>query len=234
MKEHFSEKLESLRRQLIGMGAEVENQIRLAVEALVESDAAKARKVIEHDKVIDQMEIKNDEDAIELLATQQPVAGDLRLLVSSLKINADLERIGDHAVNIAEAAERMSRIRPFKPWIDIPYMAEIARGMLQEALDAFIRKDSELALAVCKRDDILDDKNKSIIRELLTYMAENPALISASIEIMSISKNLERVGDLATNIGEEAIYIAEGEVIKHNVQPNRGAEHATAPHPDRT
>lgn len=234
MKKHFSEKLESLRRQLIGMGAEVENQIRLAVEALVEADAPKARKVIDRDKVIDQMEIKNDEDAIDLLATQQPVASDLRLLVSALKINADLERIGDHAVNIAESAERMARFRPFKPWIDIPYMAEIARGMLREALDAFVRKDSELALAVCKRDDLLDDKNKSMIRELLTYMAENPALISACIEIMSISKNLERVGDLATNIGEEAIYIAEGEVIKHNIQPNRGAEHATAPHPDRT
>ena len=234
MKKHFSKKLESLRRQLIGMGAEVENQIRLAVEALVEADATKARKVIDRDKVIDQMEIKNDEDAIDLLATQQPVASDLRLLVSALKINADLERIGDHAVNIAESAERMARFRPFKPWIDIPYMAEIARGMLREALDAFVRKDSELALAVCKRDDLLDDKNKSMIRELLTYMAENPALISACIEIMSISKNLERVGDLATNIGEEAIYIAEGEVIKHNIQPNRGAEHATAPHPDRT
>ena len=217
MKEHFSEKLESLRRQLIGMGAEVENQIRLAVEALVEADAAKARKVIDRDKVIDQMEIKNDEDAIDLLATQQPVAGDLRLLVSALKINADLERIGDHAVNIAESAERLSRFRPFKPWIDIPHMAEIARGMLKESLDAFVRKDSALALDVCKRDDILDEKNKSIIRELLTYMVENPALISASIEIMSVSKNLERVGDLATNIGEEAIYIAEGEVIKHHM-----------------
>ena len=216
MKEHFSEKLESLRRQLIGMGAEVENQIRLAVEALVEADAAKARKVIERDKVIDQMEIRNDEDAIDLLATQQPVAGDLRLLVSALKINADLERIGDHAVNIAEGAERLSRFRPFKPWIDIPHMAEIARGMLKESLDAFVRKDSALALDVCKRDDILDEKNKSIIRELLTYMVENPALISASIEIMSVSKNLERVGDLATNIGEEAIYIAEGEMIKHH------------------
>jgi phosphate transport system protein len=98
-------------------------------------------------------------------------------------------------------------------------MAEIARGMLKESLDAFIRKDSALALDVCKRDDILDEKNKSIIRELLTYMAENPALISASIEIMSVSKNLERVGDLATNIGEEAIYIAEGEVIKHHMDP---------------
>ena len=106
--------------------------------------------------------------------------------------------------------------------------------MLQESLDAFVRRDSELALAVCKRDDLLDEKNKSIIRELLTYMAENPALISASIEIMSVSKNLERVGDLATNIGEEAIYIAEGEVIKHNLQPNRGAEAAAAPKPERS
>jgi phosphate transport system protein len=217
MKEHFSEKLESLRRQLIGMGAEVENQIRLAIEALVEADAAKARRVIDRDKVIDQMEIKNDEDAIDLLATQQPVAGDLRLLVSALKINADLERIADHAVNIAESAERLSRFRPFKPWIDIPHMAEIARGMLKESLDAFVRKDSALALEVCKRDDLLDEKNKSLIRELLTYMAENPALIRASIEIMSVSKNLERVGDLATNIGEEAIYIAEGEMIKHHM-----------------
>src|SRR5262249_17426178 len=144
MKEHFGEQLENLRRQLIGMGAEVENQIRLAVEALVEADAVKARKVIERDHAVDQMEIKNEEDAIDLLATQPPVAGDLRLLVASLKINSDLERIGDHAVNIAEGAERMSRYRPFKPWIDIPHMAEIARGMLQQCLDSFVRRDTDL------------------------------------------------------------------------------------------
>jgi phosphate transport system protein len=219
MKEHFSERLETLRRQLIAMGAQAESQIASAIEALVEGDAAKARAVIEGDKAIDQLEVRIDEGAIDLLATQQPVAGDLRLLVSALKINADLERIGDHAVNIAEAAERMSKMRPFKPWIDIPYMAEIARGMLQDSLDAFVRRDAALALAVCKRDDLLDEKNKSIIRELLTYMAENPALITACLEIIGISKNLERVGDLATNIGEETIYIAEGEIIKHHMGP---------------
>jgi phosphate transport system protein len=217
MKEHFSERLETLRRQLISMGAQAESQIASAIEALVEGDAAKARAVIERDKAIDQLEVKIDEGAIDLLATQQPVAGDLRLLVSALKINADLERIGDHAVNIAEAAERMSKMRPFKAWIDIPYMAEVARGMLQDSLDAFVRRDAALALAVCKRDDLLDEKNKSIIRELLTYMAENPALITACLEIIGISKNLERVGDLATNIGEETIYIAEGEIIKHHM-----------------
>jgi phosphate transport system protein len=219
MKEHFSERLETLRRQLIAMGAQAESQIASAIEALVEGDAAKARFVIEGDKAIDLLEVKIDEGAIDLLATQQPVAGDLRLLVSALKINADLERIGDHAVNIAEAAERMSKMRPFKPWIDIPYMAEIARGMLQDSLDAFVRRDAALALAVCKRDDLLDEKNKSIIRELLTYMAENPALITACLEIIGISKNLERVGDLATNIGEETIYIAQGEIIKHHMGP---------------
>jgi phosphate transport system protein len=223
MKEHFGELLENLRRQLIGMGAEVENQIRLAVEALVDGDANKARQVIDRDHAVDQMEIRNEEDAIHLLATQQPVAGDLRLLVAALKINADLERIGDHAVNIAEGAERMSRFRPFKAWIDIPYMAEIARGMLQQSLDSFVRRDAELALEVCKRDDVLDDKNKSIIRELLTYMAENPMLISACIEIMSVSKNLERVGDLSTNIAEETIYVAEGANIKHSLGPKAEA-----------
>jgi phosphate transport system protein len=217
MKEHFSERLESLRRQLITMGAKAESQIAKAIEALVDGDAAKARAVIEGDKEIDQLEIRIDEDAVDLLATQQPVAGDLRLLVSALKINADLERIGDHAVNIAEAAERMAEKRPFKPWIDIPYMAEIARGMLQDSLDAFVRRDAALALAVCKRDDLLDEKNKSIIRELLTYMAENPALITACLEIIGVSKNLERVGDLATNIGEETIYIAQGDIIRHNM-----------------
>ncbi len=219
MKEHFSERLETLRRQLIAMGAQAESQIASAIEALVSGDAGRARAVIAGDKVIDQMEVRIDEDAIDLLATQQPVAGDLRLLVSALKINADLERIGDHAVNIAEAAERMANTRPFKPWVDIPYMAEIARGMLQDSLDAFVRRDADLALAVCKRDDILDERNKSIIRELLTYMAENPSLITACLEIIGVSKNLERVGDLATNIGEETIYIAQGDIIKHHMGP---------------
>lgn len=215
MKEHYTEKLESLRRQLIGMGAEVESQIRRAIEALVTADADEARRVIEGDHRIDEMEVKNEEDAIHLLATQQPVAGDLRLLVAALKINAGLERIGDHAVNIAEAAERLAPARPFKPWVDIPHMAEVAREMLRDALDAFVRRDPDLARKVCERDDVLDAKNRSLIRELLTYMAENPALISKSIEILTVSKNLERVGDLATNIAEEAIYLARGAVIKH-------------------
>jgi phosphate transport system protein len=221
MKEHFAELLEHLRRQLIEMGAEVESQIRSAIEALLAGDAEKARAVCERDSIVDDFEVRNEEAVIHLLATQQPVAGDLRLLVAATRINADLERIGDHAVNIAESAGRLAGTRPFKPWVDIPHMAEVARGMLRDALDAFVRRDPVLAKDVLVRDDIVDHKNLSLIRELLTYMAENPALISRSIEIMSISKNLERVADLSTNIAEETIFIAEGLVIKHQ-GPQRG------------
>jgi phosphate transport system protein len=215
MKEHFSELLEQLRRQIIGMGAEVESQIRVAVEALVEGDAGKARGVCERDPVVNDFELRNEAAVIHLLATQQPVAGDLRLLVAAIRINADLERIGDHAVNIAQAAGRLAAVKPFKPWVDIPHMAEVVRGMLRDALDALVRRDPILAKSVLVRDDVVDAKNLSLIRELLTYMAENPSLIGRSIEIMSISKNLERVADLATNIAEETIFIAEGTSIKH-------------------
>ena len=147
------------------------------------------------------------------------LAVDLRLIVAALRINSDLERIADHAVNIAECAERMSTKRPFKPWVDVPMMADTAREMLKDSLDAFVRRDTALALEVCERDDILDERNKGLIRELLTYMAENPALISYCIEIMSVSKNLERVGDLATNICEGTIYFVQGRVIKHSLGP---------------
>ena len=225
MKEHFSELLEQLRRQLIGMGAEVESQIRVAVEALVEGDAGKARGVCERDPVVNDLEVRNEAAVIHLLATQQPVAGDLRLLVAAIRINADLERIGDHAVNIAQAAERLATVKPFKPWVDIPHMAEVVRGMLRDALDSLVRRDAVLAKSVLVRDDVVDAKNLSLIRELLTYMAENPSLIGRSIEIMSISKNLERVADLATNIAEETIFIAEGTSIKHQ---GKGAEEPPA------
>ncbi len=216
MKEHFSEQLEQLRRNLILMGGEVERQIQRSIEALTEMDAGKAISVIAADEEIDRMENSNEELAIQLLALQQPVAVDLRFLVGALKINNDLERIGDHAVNIAEGAERLSGHKPFKPFIDIPYMAEVAMSMLKQALDSFVNRDAELAKKVIKRDDILDEKNISVIRELLTYMAEYPTLITYCLELISISKNLERVGDLATNIAEDTIYIAEAKLVKHH------------------
>jgi phosphate transport system protein len=216
VKQHFAEQLEELRRNLILMGGEVERQIQRAIEAMVEVDAEKARSVIAADEEIDRMEVSIEEQTISLLALQQPVAVDLRFLVGVLKINSDLERIGDHAVNIAEAAERMAAQKPFKPFIDLPYMAEVAMSMLKQSLDAFVNRDPDLARQVIKRDDILDDKNLSLIRELLTYMAEHHNLITYCLELISISKNLERVGDLATNICEDTIFIAEARWVKHH------------------
>ena len=216
MKEHFSEQLEDLRRNLILMGGEVERQIQRAIEALTEVDEKKAADVIAADAEIDRMEMVIEEQAVHLLALQQPVAVDLRFLVAALKINNDLERIGDHAVNIAEGAERLAGQKPFKPFIDINYMAEVAMSMLKQSLDAFVNRDASLAKQVIKKDDILDDKNVSIIRELLTYMAEYPNLITYCLELISISKNLERVGDLASNICEDTIYMAEARWVKHH------------------
>jgi phosphate transport system protein len=216
VKEHFSEQLEDLRRNLILMGGEVERQIQRSIEALTEVDAEKAAAVIANDGEIDRMEMVVEEQAVQLLALQQPVASDLRFLIAALKINNDLERIGDHAVNIAEGAQRLAGQKPFKPFIDIPYMAEVAMSMLKQSLDAFVNRDALLAKKVIKKDDILDDKNVSIIRELLTYMAEYPNLITYFLELISISKNLERVGDLATNICEDTIFIAEARWVKHH------------------
>lgn len=217
MKEHFSEQLEDLRRNLILMGGEVERQIQRAIEALTEVDAEKARAVIRDDEAIDRMEGVIEEQAVSLLALQQPVAVDLRFLVGALKINNDLERIGDHAVNIAEGAERLAETRSMKPFVDLQYMSEVAMSMLKDSLDAFVNRDAALARQVIKRDDILDEKNVSIIRELLTYMAEQHNLITYCLELISISKNLERVGDLATNICEDTIFIAEARWVKHHL-----------------
>jgi phosphate transport system protein len=216
LKEHFSELLEDLRRNLILMGGEVERQIQRSIEALTEVDEEKAAAVIAADEEIDRMEMGIEEQAVQLLALQQPVAVDLRFLIAALKINNDLERIGDHAVNIAEGAQRLASQKPFKPFIDIPYMAEVAMSMLKGSLDAFVNRDLELARKIIKKDDILDEKNVSIIRELLTYMVEYPSLITYCLELISISKNLERVGDLATNICEDTIFMAEAKWVKHH------------------
>ncbi|MCA1581837.1 MAG: phosphate signaling complex protein PhoU [Acidobacteria bacterium] len=187
-----------------------------AIEALIEADPEKARAVIAADHEIGRMERKGEDLAVQLFALQQPVAVDFRFLIAALKINNDLERIGDHAVNIAEGAERLAGQKPFKPFIDIPFVAEVAETMLKQSLNVFVNRDAALAKQVLKKDDILDEKNVSIIRELLTDMAEYPTLITYCIELISISKNLERVGDLATNICEDTIFIAEARWGKHH------------------
>jgi phosphate transport system protein len=215
MKEHFSEQLAEVRRQLIFMGGEVEKQIRGAVDAVMERSVERAREVIARDNEIDELENRIEDATIHLFALQQPVAVDLRFLIGVMKINNDLERIGDHAVNVAEGAERLAALHNGKPNVDLRYMADLAMAMLSDALASFINRDAALAREVIKRDDTLDARNVSLIRELLTYMAESPAMISRGLELISISKNLERVGDLATNIAEDTIFITEARLVKH-------------------
>jgi phosphate transport system protein len=215
MKEHFGEQLEHVRRQLILMAGEVEKQVRAAVEAVMQNSAESAREVIARDREIDDLENRIEDATIHLFALQQPVAVDLRFLIGVLKINNDLERIGDHAVNLAEGAERLSTLRNGKMNVDVRYMADHAMSMFSDAVASFINRDPVLARDVIKRDDVLDQRNESLIRELLTYMAETPAMISRGLELISISKNLERIGDLATNIAEDTIFIAEARLVKH-------------------
>jgi phosphate transport system protein len=146
------------------------------------------------------------------------MAGDLRFITAALKISNDLERVGDHAVNIAENAQKLALEPPLKPLVDIPRMADLASGMLREALDAFVRGDATRARKLCERDDLVDDLNDQLFRELLTYMIEKPENVTRAMELILVARNLERVGDLATNVAEEVVFIAEARIIKHNVE----------------
>ena len=169
---------------------------------------------------MDRLEIEIEEDAITLIARHQPAAGDLRFLIGAIKINNDLERISDHGVNIAQSVISLAGQPDLKPLIDIPRMAELSMGMLKDSLDSFVNNDSEKARAVCRSDDQVDDLKDQIFRELLTYMMEKPDSIGRAMDLILISRNLERVADLSTNISEEEIYISEAKIIKHHAGRN--------------
>ena len=216
---HFHDQLTSLKRRLLQMSERAEALVDLAIESLLAHDAAKAETVIASDRELDAMEIEIEEQAVQLLALQQPMARDLRFIISALKITSDLERVGDHAVNIAEAAQRLIELRPeLRPEPAIEDMARRAREMLGDALDAFVRADGALGREVCRRDDQVDALHEAVFRILLTHMMADPRTINASLELLSVSRNLERVADLATNIGEDAVFVAEGKTIKHHAE----------------
>jgi len=213
---HFHEELSQVKVRLLTMSGEAEAALRLAVEALLERNSEKAKRVIAGDRIIDGMEVEVEEACIDLLALQQPMARDLRMLVAAIKIANDLERVGDHAVNLAQSADRLATSRPIAPEPEIVEMARLAREMLSDALEAFVRGDSALGREVCLRDDKVDALNRSVFRILLTHMMEDPHIIGTAMELFLVSRNLERVADLATNIAEEAIFVAEARVIKHH------------------
>ena len=214
---HFHDQLSSLKEQLLGMSAKAEERTDLAMEALLARDKDKANLVIDGDVDINKLEVQVEQAAVELLALQQPMARDLRFIIGAIKVSNDLERVGDHAVNIAESAIRLAE-KP-KVAINVPeieVMARRARKMLGDSLDAFIRADGALGRQVCKADDVVDALHDSVFRVLLTHMMADPKTITPSLELLLVGRNLERIADLATNIGEDAVYLAEGKQIKHH------------------
>ncbi|HEY5441829.1 MAG TPA: phosphate signaling complex protein PhoU [Gemmatimonadaceae bacterium] len=213
---HFHDQLTALNRRLLAMSEKAESLIALSVDALLSQDAGKAEAVIDADRELDSMELEIEAAALGLLALQQPMARDLRFIVATIKVTSDLERVGDHAVNIAQAALRLiSQRTNITPDPEIADMARRARAMLSDAIDAFLRADGALGRDVCARDDQIDALDESVFRILLTHMMADPRTINPSLEYLLVSRNLERVADLATNISEDAVFLAEGKNIKH-------------------
>lgn len=201
---------------LFEMATSVEEMIAKSIKALKDRNMIMAEEVIKSDTKINEMEIDIDNQCIRILALYHPEAEDLRTVSMIMKINNDLERIGDHAVNIAEKTIYLADKPPVKPLIDIPRMADKAIQMLQESLDAFVNKDAELAIEVCKRDDEVDSLEPQIVRELVTYMIGDPQTIDRSLNLILIAREIERVADLATNIAEDTYYIVSGKSLKHH------------------
>ena len=220
---HFHEELELLKSRLVAMSGIAEEQVRGAVEALLERNEEKARAVIDKDEMLDELELAVDDLAINLLALQQPMARDLRFITAAMKIGNDLERVGDHAVNIAEELAWLVKAPPFPVLPELEEMARLANVMLSDALNAFIMADSKLARDVVERDDRVDDLHENNFRILLTHMMEDPRKITAGMDLFLVSGNIERIADLATNIAEEVVFFVEGLTIKHHAETRTGA-----------
>ncbi len=212
---HFQEELDELKGRLLEMGGLAEDRLRLAVRGLVERDSTLVDKVLTSDAAINQLHIEIDDRCFKLLALHQPMAVDLRSIVAAVKINTDLERVGDLAVNISEAARRYLQHPPVKELIDIPQMAELAQDMLRDALDAFVRRDPELAQDVLAQDDALDALKTAVFRELLGYMLRDSTTIEPALDLVLISRHLERIGDHATNVAEDVIFMVSAKDVRH-------------------
>jgi phosphate transport system protein len=213
---HFQEELEQLKTRLLEMGGLAEDRVRASIDGLVQRDPDVVARVLDGDRPINQLHIEIDNRCFKLLALHQPMAVDLRAIVSAVKINTDLERVGDLAVNIAEAARRYMLHAPVKQLIDIPRMATIAQAMLRDALDAYVRRDTALAQAVLDADDGLDALKTQIFRELLTFMMQDPTTIESALDLILISRHLERIGDHATNVAEDVIFMVLAKDVRHH------------------
>ena len=212
---HFIEELQRLKERLLEMGDLATSRIDRAVSGLTSRDPVILGDVIQGDESINALQIELDDRCFKLLALRQPMATDLRLIMSTTRITSDLERVGDLAVNVAEAAARYIQYPPVKPLIDLPKMSEFAQQMLHDALSSFVSGEVSLASDVLKRDDALDDLKRQVFQDLLTYMLNNPDLVAPALDLVLISRHLERVGDHATNIAEDIIFLVEGRDVRH-------------------
>jgi phosphate transport system protein len=215
MERHFERDLEELKQRLLWMGSLAERAVHQSMHAVLDAEEDLAEGVLSEENAINEMQIEIDDRVQRLLALQAPMAADLRFLLAVTRINSDLERIGDQAVNIAQAALRILRHPQVKPYVDLPRMSELVEGMVRDSLNAVVRKDQDLARSVMQRDDQVDRIRDQIFRELLTYMMENSSVVFSAFELVLVAKNLERIGDHATNIAEDVIYFVAGRDIRH-------------------
>ncbi|MDR7444357.1 MAG: phosphate signaling complex protein PhoU [Armatimonadota bacterium] len=217
IREAFDEALQALEEDVLRMGSLAGDLIHRAVEALRRQDAEAAEAVIAEDDVVDRLHLQIEDRVVKLLATQQPMAGDLRVLTSVLAISIDLERLADHGEGIAKAVRRLANQPPVKPLVDIPRMEQLVQEMLQEALQAFAQRDPQRAEALATKDDQVDDLRSQVFRELITYMMEDPRTISRALDLLLVAQHLERAADHVTNIAERVIYMVTGELRELNV-----------------
>ena len=216
---HFDEELADLKSKLLRMAGLAEDQIDKALTALVTRDSGLAREVIERDHQVNTLDVEIDEECIRLLALHQPASRDLRLVTTAMKISTELERISDLAENISERAIELNEEPQLKPYIDIPMMGKMARAMVKESIDGFVKDDSTIARKVLTNDDFVDDLMEQIFRELLSFMIEDTRTITRAIRLSFVAKYLERIADHATNIAELVVYLVEGKIIRHTIPP---------------
>jgi len=216
----FDDELQHLKERLLRMGSLVEEAVMNSVQALVERDNPLAIKVIDSDRVVNTLDVDIDEESIRLIALRQPKATDLRFITTAMKITTDMERMGDLAVNIAERALELNDEPILKPYIDIPRMQQIAQGMTRDALNAFVRKDKQLAMDVIMRDDEVDNLKHAVLQELAHFMVRDSATVTRAMKISFVAQYLERIADHATNIAEMVIYLVEGKIIRHMALPH--------------
>jgi len=221
---NFQQQLEGISEKILRLGGLVEEAIGKSVRALVDRDSALAGEVVAGDAEIDRLELEIDDLCVEVLARNQPLARDLRFLCTTMKITPDLERIGDHAVNISERAIELNNEPPLRTLVDMPLMASRAQQMVRGALDAFVRHDSDAARAVIQMDDELDQRMEQTFRVLLSHMIENPTTISRALRLTFVAKYFERIGDQATNICEQIVYMNDATVIKHRPDSRQRGE----------